>query len=125
MLRVLVVDDYADSAISLQWLLQAWGYEAHIATDGPTALQIAESYRPDVVILDLAMPEMDGFEVAKRLRLLDPHKPIIITHSGYNTKDDIRSALEVGCIYYLTKPAEPDEIQRLLEICERWMRWKP
>src|SRR5579885_2342671 len=101
MLRILVVDDCPDTATSLQWLTQAWGHAARIATDGPTALTMADSFQPDIMLLDINLPRMDGYEVAKRLREVDPQRPIIIAFSGYCTGDDIRRALDAGCNCYL------------------------
>jgi CheY-like chemotaxis protein len=114
MLRVLVVDDWPDTIPTLQLLLQTWGYETCVASDGLTALTIAEDFKPDVVILDLGLPGMDGFEVAKRLRQNDRERPLIIVLSGYCTKDDVQHSSEVGCDFHLAKPAEPDEIERIL-----------
>jgi|SRR5579884_1474584 len=122
MLRVLVVDDCPDTVTSLHLLLRSWGHEARVATDGLTALKIAVSLPLDVVLLDLAMPEIDGYRVAKCLRQLDSRKPIIIAHSGYCKEADVRRALEVGCNYHLPKPAEPDELKRLLDSCEHWLQ---
>lgn len=124
MLRVLVVDDSRDSITTLHWLLQNWGHEAHVAADGRTALEMADSLQPDVVILDLAMPEMDGYEVAKRLRQLDAQKPIIVVHSGYCTEADVRRSLEAGCNRHLPKPVDPDDIRRLLRAYEQWLQRK-
>jgi CheY-like chemotaxis protein len=124
MLRVLVVDDWQDSITSLHWLLQNWGHEAHVAADGPTALEMADSLQPDVVILDIAMPGMDGYEVAKRLQQRDAHKPFIIIHSGYCSEADVRRSLEAGCSYHFPKPVDPDDIRRLLEAYEKWLQRK-
>jgi CheY-like chemotaxis protein len=125
MLRILVVDDCPDCATSLQWLLQKWRYDARAATDGPTALKMADCFQPDVVLLDLAMPGMDGHEVVKRLRRIDSEKPIIIAHSGYCTEDDVRRSLEVGCNYHIPKPVEPDELKGLLEAYKQLLLLKP
>lgn len=125
MLRVLVVDDCADTATNLQWLMQAWGHHARIAGDGPMALKMADAFRPDIVLLDIDLPGMDGYEVAKQLRTHDQLKPIIIAYSGYCTEADIRRALDRGCNYHLAKPAEPDEIRQLLEIYEQLLIQKP
>lgn len=122
MLRVLAVDDVPDSITTLRLLLQAWGHEACAAADGHMALKTADNLHPDVVILDLAMPRMDGYEVAKRLRQLDAHKPLIIAHSGFCTEADVRRSLEAGCNYHLRKPVEPDVIRRLLEAYGRWLQ---
>jgi two-component system CheB/CheR fusion protein len=125
MLRVLVDDDCPDCSVSLQWLLQKWGHDARVATDGPTALKRADRFQPDAVLLDLAMPRMDGYKVAKHLRQQDPQKPLIIAHSGYCTEADVRRSLEVGCNHHLPKPVEPDEIKRLLEAYEQSQQRKP
>lgn len=118
MLRILVVDDCLDTDKCWQLLLQSWGHETRVAVNGSTALDIADNFHPDVVILDLAMPGMDGYEVAKCLREIDQQKPIIIANSGYCAEADVRHSLEVGCNYHLSKPVEPDEVKRLLECCE-------
>jgi CheY-like chemotaxis protein len=125
MLRVVVVDDLSDSTTSLQWLLKKWGHDARVANDGPTTLKMADSFQPDVVILDLAMPGMDGYEVAKRLRQIDAQKPIIIAHSGYCTEDEILHSLSVGCNYHLPKPVELDEMKELLEAYEQLLLPNP
>ncbi len=125
MLRVLVVDDCRDSATSLQLLLQVWGHEAHVAIDGPTAIQMAESFQPDVLILDIDLPGMDGYEVAKCLRKADSEKPFIVIHSGYCTDADVRRSLEAGFLAHLPKPVDPEAIRKVLVICEKWPHWNP
>ena len=123
MLRVLAVDDWPDSLTTLRLLLQVWGHEACVADDGPTALRMADSFQPDVVILDIAMPGMDGYAVAKRLRQFDRGKPLIIAYSGFCTAEDVRRSLEVGCNYHFSKPVEPDTIRRLLGAYEQWLQF--
>jgi CheY-like chemotaxis protein len=125
MLRILVVDDCPDSATTLQMLLQGWGYEAHVATDGPTALDLADIHQPDVVILDLGLPGMDGYEVARRLRRPGGLRPVLVAHSGYCTDADVRRSLEAGFIAHLAKPVASEEIRRALGICEKWLHWNP
>ncbi len=125
MFRVLVVDDCLDTDTTLQWLLREWGHEACVATDGETALKMADIFHPDAVLLDIGLPGMDGYEVAKCLRQLDPQKPIIIALSGYCSDVDVHRALEVGCNYHLCKPAELDELKRLLESCEQVLQQCP
>jgi CheY-like chemotaxis protein len=85
-LRVLVVDDDADTAESLAEVLTLHGFPANAATDGESALRAASSDQPDVVFTDLAMPEMDGFELANRLRqLAAPKRPLLVAITGcYN-----------------------------------------
>jgi CheY-like chemotaxis protein len=121
MLRVLVVEDWADTATSLARLLHCWGYDARIARDGATALKTADSFQPQAVLLDINLLKgMDGYEVARRLRQQEgPGKPTIICISGYATQDHRRRAREAGCDHYLIKPAEPEAIRLLLEACPR------
>jgi CheY-like chemotaxis protein len=121
MLRILVVDDCLDSATTLQWLLRAWGHEACIATDGPKALDLADSFQPDVVVLDIGLPGIDGYEVTKRLREPHSEKPFAIAHSGYCSDAEARRSLEAGCIAHLCKPVDPQDIRQLVETCEKWL----
>jgi two-component system CheB/CheR fusion protein len=121
MLRILVVDDSPDCVTTLQWLLQAWGHETCVATDGLTALDLADSFQPDVVVLDIGLPGIDGYEVAKRLREANSEKPFIIVHSGYCSDGDVRRSREAGCIAHFSKPVDPEDIRRLLETCEKWL----
>jgi two-component system CheB/CheR fusion protein len=125
MLRILVVDDSQDSATSMQLLLQVWGYEAHVASDGPTAIRMAESFRPDVMILDIDLPGMDGYEVAKRLRKSNSETPFIVIHSGHCTDADMRRSLMAGFIAHLPKPVDPGDIRKILVICDKWLHLNP
>ncbi len=125
MLRILIVDDCPDSATTLQLLLRSWGHETHVATDGPTALELADIHQPDVVILDLGKPGMNGYAVANHLRRLRQRKPILIAHSGSCRSEDVRRSLEAGCLAHLTKPVHPEEIRRTLGICRKWLHWNP
>jgi two-component system CheB/CheR fusion protein len=75
---------------------------------------MAEKFLPDVVLLDIGLGGMDGYEVARRLRQCDPQKPLIIAHSGYCTTEDVKLSLDAGCNLLLAKPVEPDEIKRIL-----------
>jgi DNA-binding response OmpR family regulator len=114
MLRVLIVDDDRDTAAPLAIVLRRWGYEVRAALDGPAALHEAETFRPGAVILDLAMPRMNGFKVARRLREMFPAGPTVICLSGYGTAADRERAREAGCDYHVIKPGEPDELRQLL-----------
>jgi CheY-like chemotaxis protein len=115
MLRVLVVDDDPDTVASLRLLLEAWGFEAWTARDGQTALEMARAFPPDVVILDLAMPGLDGYAVARRLRQTTTDGVCIICMSGYGAALDRQRSREAGCDHHLLKPADPEELRRLLE----------
>jgi len=125
MLGILVVDDCPDSVMTLQLLLQSWGHETLIAADGFQTLKRAELIELDVVILDIGMPGMDGYEAAKRLRQLDPQKPIIIALSGYCTDADVRRSLNAGFTAHLSKPVATEDIRKVLVICEKCLHWNP
>ncbi len=113
--RVLVVDDEIDQAESLGLLLGLMGNEVRVARDGPTAIATAAEFRPEVVFLDIGLPGMDGYEIARRLRndvgLVDA---FIIALSGYGTDEDRRRAQEAGFSLHLTKPVLPDRLRRAL-----------
>jgi CheY-like chemotaxis protein len=115
-LRVLIVDDDRDTTDSTALLLSLSGHEARCANDGPSALATARSWSPDVVLLDLQMPGMDGYEVARRLR----HEPgldevFIACITGHGQPLHRRRALEVGCDEHLVKPVNPEDLQTLLQ----------
>ena len=113
--RVLVVDDNVDSAQSMSLLLGLEGYQVDCAYDGEQALSRAESFRPEVVLLDLGLPRFSGFEVARRLRA-EPSGAamLLVAVSGYGRERDRQAAREAGFDLHLTKPADPDEVLRVL-----------
>jgi PAS domain S-box-containing protein len=112
--KVLVVDDNRDSADSLALLLRLWGHEARTAHDGLSGLKAARSYRPQVVFLDIGLPGLDGYELARRLREEFGQEMRLIAVTGYGQEEDRRRALEAGCDAHLIKPADPADVQRLL-----------
>jgi CheY-like chemotaxis protein len=115
-LRVLVVDDDADTRETLARLVRAWGHEATAAADGLAALRAAAECPPDVVLLDLGLPGLDGFEVTRRLHeRTTPKRAFVITVSGYGGDEDRRQSAEAGADVHLLKPADPEALSRLLE----------
>ncbi|MGZ5600668.1 MAG: transporter substrate-binding domain-containing protein [Methylobacter sp.] len=114
-LRILVVDDNKDAAESLSWLLSSQGHTVSLAYDGHTALEIALAEKPQVVLLDIGLPGMDGYEVARVLRqspaLGTTH---LIALSGYGRQEDRELANAAGFNDYLTKPVNFDDLQRAL-----------
>ena len=114
-LRVLVVDDNIDSAETLGELLPLWGHETRLAHDGPQAIEAVREFAPDVVLLDIGLPGMDGFEVARRLRAEGVAVRRLLAMTGYGDEDDRRKAKEAGFDGHLVKPVEPEVLQRLLE----------
>jgi CheY-like chemotaxis protein len=115
--KVLVVDDNVDSAQSMSLLLGLEGYAVECAYDGEEALQRAESFGPEVVLLDLGLPRISGYEVATRLRAASEasRQPLLLVAvSGYGRDQDRKAAREAGFDMHLTKPADPDEVLRVL-----------
>jgi signal transduction histidine kinase len=113
--RVLVVDDNRDGAESLAMLLRLWGHEVRVAYDGPSALRLAEAERPEVVLLDIGLPGMDGYQVARRLRERSGGaRQLLVALTGYGQGEDRRRSQQAGFDHHLVKPLDPDELQRLL-----------
>ena len=108
---VLVVDDDRDTRVILRTMLEASGYEVHEAADGPQALQTARSVHPDVVIMDVWIPRMDGWQVTRALRRdsVTSHIPVVAISADALPEHEER-AREVGCVGFLAKPIEPSVI---------------
>ena len=113
--RILVVDDNVDAAKSLARLLKRWGHKVETTFDGPSALEVARSYRPEVVLLDIGMPGMDGFEVARRLRGEPEFEATLVAAlTGYGQDEDHRRSREAGFDRHFTKPVDPSALQRYI-----------
>jgi len=114
-LQVLVVDDNADAAESLGVLLDIEGHAAHIAHTGAEALQVAKARPLDIVFLDIGLPDMSGYEVARQLRLLPSlQKTLLVALTGWGTQDDRQRTRDAGFDRHLTKPAELPAVEELL-----------
>jgi PAS domain S-box-containing protein len=114
-MRVLIVDDNRDAATSLGMLLRMLGVEVTQAHDGPSAIEAFAFGDPAVVLLDIGMPGMDGYEVARTLRARYPNRrPAIVAVTGWAQEDDRRKARDAGIDYHLVKPADLAELQELL-----------
>jgi CheY-like chemotaxis protein len=115
LLRVLVVDDNHDCADSLSTLLHRWGHDVQTAYDGGAALEMMNSRQPDVALVDLAMPEMDGCRMARWLRQQTRfNHTLLIAVTGYADQDHRLLADEAGFDLYLIKPIELIDLQNLL-----------
>jgi signal transduction histidine kinase/CheY-like chemotaxis protein len=113
--RILIVDDNQDSADSLSMLLQIMGNEVHTAYDGEQAVQVAEAARPEVVLLDLAMPKLNGYEVCRRIREQPwGRTAILIALTGWGQEADRRRTEEAGFDRHIVKPVEPRALMQLL-----------
>jgi two-component system, chemotaxis family, CheB/CheR fusion protein len=113
--RVLVVDDNVDTAESLALLLRLKGHEVEVAYDGPTALDAATAFHPEVVLLDIGLPGLDGYQVARRLRRRGRSPGVLlVAMTGYGQEEDQRRAREAGFDHHLVKPVDPQAIYDLL-----------
>lgn len=113
--RVLVADDNRDAADTLGLLLELYGHEVRIAHSGNAALEVAHSFRPNVALLDIAMPDLNGYDVARNIRLDGscPHM-VLIALTGYGQDGDKERAHEAGFDHHLTKPVDPSKLEALI-----------
>lgn len=112
--RILVADDNLDSVETMAYLLKSMGHEVRFAIDGPTALEAARNQRPEFVFLDLGLPGMDGYQVARVLKEEMGDAVRIIAVTGYGKPEDRERSLEAGCEHHLVKPPELRVIESLL-----------
>ncbi|HWB00208.1 MAG TPA: PAS domain S-box protein, partial [Pirellulales bacterium] len=113
--RVLVVDDSVDAAKTIAMLLRLWGHDVKTAHDGAEALAIAHDFLPEVVLLDIGLPGMNGYELARRMRSEPPLAKVrLVAVSGYGQQEDLRRSKEAGFDQHFTKPVEPAALERLL-----------
>lgn len=112
--EVLVVDDNIDAAETLALLLQFHGYHVALAHDGASALKQASELRPDLVLLDIGLPGIDGFEVARRLRQQGFSKTTIVAVTGYSGAEDVQQALEAGFDHHVVKPVAIELLKELI-----------
>jgi CheY-like chemotaxis protein len=113
--RILVVDDNHDSALSLAMMLSIMGHETRTAHDGESAVETAESFLPEVVLLDIGLPKLNGYEVAQRIR---EHawgaSMFLIAVTGWGQDEDRQRSSEVGLNVHMVKPVEAAALERLL-----------
>lgn len=113
--RILVVDDNKDSADTLGMLLRLMGNEIRTAYDGLEAIQMAESFRPDLVLLDIGLPKINGYDVARHIRQQPwGHEMILVALTGWGQDEDKRSSRDAGFNFHLVKPLEIAALERLL-----------
>ncbi|HXY37531.1 MAG TPA: PAS domain S-box protein [Planctomycetaceae bacterium] len=113
--RILVVDDNVDAAEMLSTLLRLDGHRVWMVHDGKAALDAAQAYRPEIILLDIGLPELNGYEVAKSLRTREKHRRlVIIAMTGYGQERDCQRSLDAGCDAHLTKPVAPQALRAFL-----------
>jgi CheY-like chemotaxis protein len=113
--RILVVDDNHDSALSLAMMLSIMGHDTRTAHDGESAVATAESFLPEVILLDIGLPKLNGYEVAQRIREQEWGKSMfLIAVTGWGQEEDRQRSSEVGLNVHMVKPVEPAALERLL-----------
>jgi len=121
--RMLVVDDNVDAANMIAMVLQHYGHQTETVYSAHGALEMAVEYRPDFVVLDIGLPGMDGYEVARRLRQIPELKDTrLIAATGYGQDADRQRSEEAGFDYHLVKPIDPEKLQAVLELLGRQPR---
>jgi two-component system, chemotaxis family, CheB/CheR fusion protein len=113
--RVLIVEDNADAAETMQLMLSISGYEARTAHDGASALEVARAFCPQVVLLDIGLPGKDGYQVAQELRSLPQmDAALLVALTGYGHEEDRRRAAAAGFDSFQVKPVDPQALEALL-----------
>ncbi|HLI78439.1 MAG TPA: ATP-binding protein, partial [Candidatus Binataceae bacterium] len=113
--RVLIVDDNPDALDSLKMLLEFVGHEIDVASNGHSGVERAKAWRPEVALIDIGLPDIDGYEVVARMRALNlKPRPLLVALTGYGQPEDRQRALAAGFDVHLTKPVDIDELNRIL-----------
>jgi CheY-like chemotaxis protein len=114
-LRILVVEDAFDAAEVLREQLTHWGYECQVCTSGNEALALAPYFRPKIVLIDIGLPDMDGWELAHRLHVKDlDERPVFIAITAHGEQEDFQRSQRAGIRYHLVKPAYHIQLRELL-----------
>jgi CheY-like chemotaxis protein len=111
---VLLVEDNADAREALRVLLELDGYEVEVAADGARAVELARAKAPAVALIDIGLPGLDGYEVARQVRALPGSPPRLVALTGYSDPEDRRRAEQAGFDAHVVKPVDPDDLTRLL-----------
>ena len=122
-LRVLVVEDELITAESLTLFLRSWGHEVNLACNGPDALSMVSTFQPEVVLLDIGLPNMDGYEVALRLRRLPGmERCLLMALTGQGYEAEVRRFKEAGIDFHFLKPVEPALLREVLSSAGKFRR---
>ncbi len=113
---MLIVEDNQDAQDALKCLLELWGHEVMVASDGAAGIQLALAHRPEVALVDLGLPTVDGYEVARQIRAgLGASAPLMIALTGYGAPEQRAQALSAGFDLHIVKPVDPDRLATLLD----------
>ena len=117
--KILVADDNDDAAATLSTVLVLKGNDVRVAKDGMEAVELAESFRPDVMLLDIGMPKLNGYDVCRRVRSARGREVLVIALSGWGQEDDKRRSADAGFDHHLVKPVDPLALVALLDSVRR------
>jgi CheY-like chemotaxis protein len=112
--RVLVVDDNRDSAEMMALLIGTFGHQVQVAHDGVDALAVQEAFRPDVVLLDIGLPMMSGYEVARQIRARQTPQPLLVAITGWSRDEDRHKSSAAGFDAHLVKPVDHEHLMKLI-----------
>jgi CheY-like chemotaxis protein len=119
-LRILIAEDNPDAAESLRLLLEGMGYEALVINDGESAVPAASALKPHVIIMDIGLPGIDGYDAARRIRARNPDLRVrIVALTGRDRLIDRQRSAEAGFDHHLVKPANPEVLQQILDSTPR------
>src|SRR5512145_2652190 len=116
--RILIVEDNADAREALRVLLELEGHTVEAADEGGRAIAIARDKDPDIALVDIGLPGVDGYEVARQLRTAPGRRPVLIALTGYGQPEDRQRALDAGFDDVLVKPVDPTALTTLLDTLE-------
>jgi len=112
--RILVVDDNEDAADSLATLLEVLGYQVRVAYDGPEAIAAADEFRPEAGLLDIGLPRLSGYDIARHIRSTRGTEVLLVAITGWGQEEDRRRAREAGFDHHFTKPADFERLVSLV-----------
>jgi len=115
---ILIIEDNSDARDALRVLLELDGHAVEAAGEGQEALELARTKDPDIALVDIGLPGIDGYEVARRVRARDARRPVLIALTGYGQPEDRRRATEAGFDEVLVKPVDPTALTELLATLE-------
>ena len=116
---ILIIEDHDDAREALRALLELEGYQVTAAASGSHGVEMARRHLPDIALVDIGLPEVDGYEVARRLHEFGPGRPYLIALTGYGQPEDVKRAREAGFDTHLLKPVDPDALTKMLSAVPR------